>query len=75
MKTTEEEIKKIKKDNLRMNIILTIALGLMCLIAGVDRVIITRLTEKTAEIAQKVDVDFHCKTNSLLWWRVVAPAK
>ncbi len=73
--TIEEEIKKLKKDNLRMNIILTIALGLVCLIAGLDRITTTRLTEKTAEIAQKVGVDFHCKTNSLLWYRVVSPTK
>ena len=72
---TEEEIKKLKKDNLRMNIILTIALALVCVIAGVDKVTTTRLTEKTSEIAQKVGVDFHCKTNSLLWFRTVAPQK
>ncbi len=71
----EDEIKKLKKDNLRMNIVLTIALALVCVIAGVDKVTTTRLTEKTAEIAKKVGVDFHCKTNSLLWYRVVAPTK
>ena len=71
----EDEIKKLKKDNLRMNIVLTIALALVCVISGVDRVTTTRLTEKTVEIAQKVGVDFHCKTNTFLWCRVVAPAK
>lgn len=73
--TTEEEIKKLKKDNLRMNIVLTIALALVCVIAGVDKTTTTRLTEKTAEIAQKVGVDFHCKTNTFLWYRTVAPTK
>ena len=72
---TEDEIKKLKKDNLRMNIVLTIALALVCVISGIDKITTTRLTEATSEIAQKVGVDFHCKTNSLLWYRSVAPTK
>ena len=71
----EDEIKKLKKDNLRMNIVLTIALALVCVISGIDKITTTRLTEATSEIAQKVGVDFHCKTNSLLWYRSVAPTK
>ena len=70
----EDEIKKLKKDNLRMNIVLTVALALMCIIAGIDKVIVTRLTEKTAEVAQKVGVDFQTKTNNVFGvWRSVTP--
>ena len=70
----EDEIKKLKKDNLRMNIVLTVALALMCIIAGKDKVIVTRLTEKTAEVAQKVGVDFQTKTNNVFGvWRSVTP--
>jgi hypothetical protein len=72
--TTEEEIKKLKKDNLRMNIVLTAALALVCIIAGIDKVIVTRLTEKTAEVAQKVGVDFQTKTNNVFGvWKSVTP--
>ena len=72
--TTEEEIKKLKKDNLRMNIILTIALGLMCVIAGIDKVIVTRLTKATSEIAQRSGVEFNVKTNSVFGvWEFMSP--
>ena len=70
----EDEIKKLKRDNLRMNIILTIALGLMCVIAGIDKVIVSRVTKATSEIAQKVGVEFNTKTNSLFGvWEFVSP--
>ncbi len=70
----ENEIKKLKRDNLRMNIILVIALGLMGFIGGIDKVVVTRLTKATSEISQKVGVEFQTKTNNLFGvWQIVNP--
>ena len=61
------EINKLKRKVLELNIILTLTLLLLVVfsIKFIDRD--TKLTVKVLEISQKVDVDFSTKTNNLIW--------
>ena len=68
------ELGKIQRGLIKVNIILTITLLLIAVCAARWCNHFTKTTIALSEIAQKVDVDFPTRTNNVLGvWQIVKP--
>ena len=69
--TTEETIKKLSKDIAITNIVLLLTIFTLGFSVIKIKTAMSNLTEKTVEIAQKVNVDCQTKTNNVFCIRSV----
>ena len=69
--TTEETIKKLSRDITITNIVLLLTIFTLGFSVIKIKTAMSNLTEKTAEIAQKANVDCQTKTNNVFCIRSV----
>ena len=71
---TENSLKKLVKQLVKVNIMLTVAFLLIGAMGVKDLINMTKTTNKLSEVAQKTGVEFQTRTNSVLGvWKVVKP--
>ena len=69
-----KEKKNIARNLIKTNVILTVALALIAIVAVKSGINFTKTTKALSEVAQKVGVDFPTTTNNVLGcWEVVKP--
>jgi aspartate carbamoyltransferase regulatory subunit len=74
MDNEEKEKKSIARNIIKINIILTVALALIAIVAVKSGINFTKTTKALSEVAQKVGVDFPTTTNNVLGcWEIVKP--
>ena len=71
---TENSLKKLVKQLVKVNIMLTVAFLLIGAMGVKDLINMTKTTNKLSEVAQKTGVEFQTRTKSVLGvWKVVKP--
>ena len=69
-----KEKRNIVRNLIKINVILTLALTLIAVVAIKSEIKFTKTTKALSQVAQKVGVDFPTTTNNVLGcWEVVKP--